>query len=406
VVRTFGYFVVFLAVSACGARSAREGNEPISAGGTGGTSGGGGSVGGTDSPLAGSAGSGTSGGETSGGSAGDTSGSGGSNASGAGDGGGGDSGGMTANGGASGTAATAGTAGAAGAFNPTLEPCNSSDLSCQAGSFCDYGRTSCDPATDATCEGYCVTPLQRGCAGPNATEPCPDGYECLELPRANATDPLRTTCVESPRACTADEECQLGFVCAPQEGTDYCAPERAPCFGGVSCAEVPAPCAPGFVRSTVDGCWGSCVRVEQCLCGNYSDCGAEPATCDRSTGTCAIPRAPAPRCLVPVDLNCGDRQLTFYAFVDGRCQTVTGDRCGMPNEFLNLQECQTFCEGIPLETMPCAEGFRHATVCVSCGPLGGCGWLREMCAKTCTTGDECALGEGCVDGVCDVRGCI
>jgi hypothetical protein len=110
--------------------------------------------------------------------------------------------------------------------------------------------------------------------------------------------------------------------------------------------------------------------------------------------------------LVPVDEpTCGNPSGTYFSFIDGRCQSVTGVRCGEPNQFLTFEECQTFCEGKPIEE-PCAEGFAHATVCLSCGPVGGCDTMREICASICTTDADCPVSEGsCADGVCGISGC-
>jgi hypothetical protein len=110
-----------------------------------------------------------------------------------------------------------------------------------------------------------------------------------------------------------------------------------------------------------------------------------------------VPFDPATTCENPVQMR--------YAFIDGHCQEVMVAPCGQDNEFLTLEECQTYCEGTPLEA-PCAEGFVHVTACIACGPLGGCGAMREICAKECSVPEDCSGGAWCLEGVCQAGGCV
>jgi hypothetical protein len=58
-------------------------------------------------------------------------------------------------------------------------------------------------------------------------------------------------------------------------------------------------------------------------------------------------------------------------------------------------------------TYACPGGTRSATVCTQCGPAGGCARTETQCAKLCAKSDDCGGGGlGCVDGVCQVFGCI
>jgi hypothetical protein len=178
------------------------------------------------------------------------------------------------------------------------------------------------------------------------------------------------------------------------------------CSGPVTCPAIVENCPAGYVRSTPDDCFGPCVRVEHCLCEEDRQCLAGPALCDRSSGTCTFAKAPAPRCRVPFDasVSCGNPPFTLFTFADGHCQEVTAQLCGQDNEFLTLGECQTYCEGTPIEE-PCAEGFVHATVCIACGPVGGCAQTRELCTPECTVHEDCMYAS-CLYGICQVLGCI
>jgi hypothetical protein len=55
----------------------------------------------------------------------------------------------------------------------------------------------------------------------------------------------------------------------------------------------------------------------------------------------------------------------------------------------------------------CPDGQVKRSVCIACGPAGGCGESAEQCVMPCTTNTDC---NGtplliCFDGVCQVGGC-
>ncbi len=54
----------------------------------------------------------------------------------------------------------------------------------------------------------------------------------------------------------------------------------------------------------------------------------------------------------------------------------------------------------------CGAGQVQRKVCLACGPAGGCA-KESGCAQTCTQNTDCASSHtGCMDGVCQVTGCI
>jgi hypothetical protein len=309
--------------------------------------------------------------------------------------------------GGAGKGAAAGTGGEPD-DDPELVPCNSSDGSgCDAGELCVDESDACLPELEVDCTGFCARRLPvRACKATDNT-PCPDGYDCVPRPPQSSGVPEASTCVEDPTACESDGVCPTGFRCVIENERGVCAPDRVSCSGPVTCPAIAPPCPTGFVRSTPGGCFGPCVRVDHCACDNDHDCLPAPATCDRMTGTCGIARAPAPRCLVPLDatLSCGNPRRTWFTFADGRCQEVTSEYCSQPNEFMTLEECQTHCQGMPIEA-PCSEGLVPATICIACGPVGGCAAMAEICTPVCTDNTPCTNGALCLDGICQVYGCV
>jgi hypothetical protein len=54
----------------------------------------------------------------------------------------------------------------------------------------------------------------------------------------------------------------------------------------------------------------------------------------------------------------------------------------------------------------CPEGQVRQEVCLACGPAGGCAQREERCAPACATMSDCAQGQVCSEGVCQVGGCL
>jgi hypothetical protein len=65
--------------------------------------------------------------------------------------------------------------------------------------------------------------------------------------------------------------------------------------------------------------------------------------------------------------------------------------------------------GVPIGGCPPGTAFR--SVCTSCGVVGGCGEWMNTCAKICDDQVDCdptpsVQGSFCVEGVCQVGGCL
>lgn len=59
----------------------------------------------------------------------------------------------------------------------------------------------------------------------------------------------------------------------------------------------------------------------------------------------------------------------------------------------------------------CDDGSVEQRVCVECGPAGGCAKYSEQCAQTCDVTADCERAmptgpHGCLQGVCQIAGCI
>jgi hypothetical protein len=56
----------------------------------------------------------------------------------------------------------------------------------------------------------------------------------------------------------------------------------------------------------------------------------------------------------------------------------------------------------------CPVGQTQRNICVECGTAGGCSRMSDTCTKTCTTHADCTgfTYPGCVDGLCQMGGCI
>ncbi|HEY3495462.1 MAG TPA: BPTI/Kunitz domain-containing protein [Polyangiaceae bacterium] len=398
-------------------------NSPESGGAAGAPEGSGG-----DDPHAGT---GTSGSEPTAGSSGDagrTGGSGGTSGNAGGSNAGTDSGGSSVGGGTGatgGSAATGGSgeaggaagsqAGSAGsAGHPSVVACLTGDTTrettdCKLGEFCVQSQSEACLEDAEGCPGLCarfVTPAT--CSGLGASVDCPEGYACLLDPgSASGTDPSGF-CAGTAVECETTEDCPSGFVCLEQGGGRACSPDAVACTGNVTCPAKPVEeCPPGFVRSVPDECYGPCVPVHRCACTEDSHCPRGTSSCDRVTGRCATPRAPAPRCLLPFDAGPCDAAIPAVAFIDGECRPTTYGGCeGNDNRFESFESCRAFCQGMPAET-ECPKGHVTKTICTACGAGGGCRSRVEVCAQPCTESTECdSPFFGCFDGVCQAGGCI
>lgn len=305
--------------------------------------------------------------------------------------------------------------------NPLGECSSSTGAGCASEEICvDDDTDGCHPDVDVGCDGFCVEPVHLAtCAGPGSV-PCPPELSCVPNPRTYlGTDPTGI-CVGAAAIgiCGYDPPlpCPEGFLCLggkiPVDGPGDCAPEHVSCAGPIVCKVVePAACPTGYSHATLQGCWGPCVPTDTCSCATNAEC-PPGAACDRVNGHCAaLPFGwvPLPACSLPFDSGPCDALIHVFAFVDGACVQQTYGGCqGNDNRFSTREECLLACQGRP-DPYPCPGDRSAAEICLACGVAGGCAKSAAVCAKPCEREQDCS-DEGalfaCVDGWCQVSGCI
>ena len=176
-------------------------------------------------------------------------------------------------------------------------------------------------------------------------------------------------------------------------------------MGTVSCPALPPNCPAGQVASIVDECWGPCVPNDCCTCTEDYECLIDDFICDVPAGRCVELVAPEPRCFAPFESAPCDGLKRLFAFVDGHCQARPDGTCGDENHFLTLEECLRRCEGLPQQG-PCPEGRVARATCLECGGGGGCVKEYTLCAKSCSTDEDCDPNMTCLDGACGMNFCI
>lgn len=308
-------------------------------------------------------------------------------------------------GGVSGGGPFAGSAGGAGAPSCVVR---SDGSGCDGGGFCvDHELDSCAPDFASDCSGTCAVPyLTPVCSGFGAVE-CPRDFECLpDTDTAQGTDPT-SICVggHSPE-CNGSTDCANGFACLDTPDGPRCVPDRADCLPNDICDSGIPKCPPGYAPANADVCDYVCVPFQHCGCETDSDC-PQPPVCDRESGRCLVPRAPAPRCEEPFDTGPCDAAVPVYAFVDGECKAEVYGGCeGNDNRFSTLEECLSSCQGMPIEES-CRGSRIAARGCLGCGGGGGCLLLGQFCFEPCESNDDCtAPGYACNDGICQIGPCI
>ena len=114
-------------------------------------------------------------------------------------------------------------------------------------------------------------------------------------------------------------------------------------------------------------------------------------------------------CALPFEVGPCDAAFQVYAYVDGACVQRTYGGCqGNANRFNTLEECLATCEGRPVPN-GCPAGRIAQTICLECGPAGGCSRMAARCALPCSPDaavPECSGGLTCAAGVCQVAYCI
>jgi hypothetical protein len=173
---------------------------------------------------------------------------------------------------------------------------------------------------------------------------------------------------QPPKACLSSVDCSDGKFCTTETGV--CNPPPG-CGGGGGNRDIACPAV----------CYGTCEPKPAAQCRSDSDCRAFAFMCTGCDCLALGPGDPEPMCPGPGVQCFADPCLNKKA-------VCTGGRCAIAS------------------ASACGPGFVQQTVCLSCGIAGGCARSAD-CARTCTGPADCA-GEqtGCVQGLCQVVGCI
>lgn len=120
-----------------------------------------------------------------------------------------------------------------------------------------------------------------------------------------------------------------------------------------------------------------------------------------------------PTCALEFDRGDGSSNLAAYTFDarTGTCEpTIYSGHGGNANRFDSLELCRASC---PTTARPssCEQAHRTFVIesCLTCGFGGGCMGYAPMCARPCTTYDDCAGEHGnfcSARHVCEVGGCL
>jgi len=133
--------------------------------------------------------------------------------------------------------------------------------------------------------------------------------------------------------------------------------------------------------------------------------GAQPSGGSGAAGAISEPWTPAPQCALPFDAgSCRGAQPVFAA-INGQCVSRLYGGCeGNENRFRTLEECLSVCEGRPA-IEACPSDRLPQTICLECGPAGGCSKLGTFCAQACDDTHPCDSLQ-CYAGTCQAFGCI
>jgi hypothetical protein len=174
-----------------------------------------------------------------------------------------------------------------------------------------------------------------------------------------------------------------------------------------SCANVgcaaPPLCTAGC-QATCGCC--SCAPGERngdLVCTSGGCYAPAPATDGGADGGASI-------CTLPFDVGPCDAAISVYAFVNGACVPRTYGGCqGNGNRFNTIEECMAACEGRP-DPNGCPAGRNAQSICLACGPAGGCAQTKTVCALPCDPDAGAAACPpslpACVNGVCQQAFCI
>ncbi|HXK17976.1 MAG TPA: BPTI/Kunitz domain-containing protein [Polyangiaceae bacterium] len=125
-----------------------------------------------------------------------------------------------------------------------------------------------------------------------------------------------------------------------------------------------------------------------------------------SGGTAGQPPKPPQKCAMPFD---GGECLAYqpvFAAVNGQCvPEVYGGCGGNDNRFYTLEECMSVCELRP-STQACPTDRPAQSICLECGPAGGCAKQGSFCAQACDDTHPCdSMTLQCFAGICQAYGC-
>ena len=113
-------------------------------------------------------------------------------------------------------------------------------------------------------------------------------------------------------------------------------------------------------------------------------------------------------CKLPFEVGPCNALFSVFAYVNGACVARTYGGCdGNENQFATLEECLATCEGRPSQARACPSGRVSHDICVACGAAGGCAKTIAACAQPCGVEIACPQSTPfCIEGVCQVGGCI
>jgi hypothetical protein len=205
------------------------------------------------------------------------------------------------------------------------------------------------------------------------------------------------------KACASTTECGADQVCSVERGV--CNP--------------PPGCDPGEICPAV--CYGTCEAKSGGgeKCGN-SVCGAGLECCNPSCGICVPPGGACTQQLCdPPTAQCRtDADCRAFSFMCTGCDCLAlGPKdpepiCNGPGVLCFADPClnkKAVCESgkcVIATPAACPAGTVQKTVCLECGIAGGCA-KETQCATACKQDPDCGTGQArCLQGLCQVQGCI
>ena len=124
------------------------------------------------------------------------------------------------------------------------------------------------------------------------------------------------------------------------------------------------------------------------------------------------PELPA-ACKLPFEPGSCFAAIPVFAYdaAKGACvKQIWGGCGGNGNRFDTLAMCEETCGGADEEPGECPPNSKRAEVCLACGLAGGCAEMAVTCALVCEKANDCKGGNEypttCIDGICQVFGCI